>query len=182
MNAEQLLAIATSEFGQAIVTVVVTLLGTVVQYRRTGRLPLAELPWRAGRRILYAVRRRWFTVPRPDTTQITVDASLDEVHDRLAEASYNPGWPLSYHYYGEDFNARRYFFDPSRPHPHRQLHIRGFETADGVELIAHEEPAPEHHPRAHLREADMHDAIGWLEDVWDARNLDPRGFERIGAE
>lgn len=182
MNADQLLALADSQLVQALAALLAGLAGTAHRYRKTGRIPLATLPWRAIRRTLYAARRRWFTVPRPDTDVFVVDTPLDDVQDALAASSYNPGWPLSYRYYGEDLNTRRYFYDSTRPHPHRQLHIRGFETADGaVELVAHEEPAPEHHPRAHLTEVDMHDATQWLEDVWDAKNLDPRGFERIGT-
>lgn len=180
MTPDQLLAFATSDLGQALVAFATTLAGTAVQYRRTGRIPLAGLPWRALRRTLYAVRRRWFTVPRPDTTQITVtETSLDDIHDRLAAASFNPGWPLSYHYYGEDLNTRRYYYDPTRPYPHRQLHIRGFETTDDtVELVAHEEPAPEHHPRAHLKEVDRHDATSWLETAWADGEFNPQRFQR----
>ncbi len=182
-SVEQLLALAQSPLGKALLSLVAAVSGTAVQYRRTGRVPLAGLPWRAFRRVLYAVRRRWFSVERPDRDPTAVDEPLDDVRNALAEASYNPGWPLSYRYYGEDLNARRYVYDPTRPHPHRQLHIRGFETADGtVELIAHEEPAPEHHPRAHLKEIDMHDASDWLADVWDAKTLDPRGFDRHGGQ
>ncbi|WP_135807347.1 hypothetical protein [Halorussus marinus] len=182
MTIDQLLKLANSQLVQALVALIIGGAGTVHRYQKTGRIPLSTLPWRALRRTLYAVRRRWFTVERPSGDPTIVDESLDDVRDALAAASYNPGWPLSYHYYGEDLNARRYFRDPTRPHPHRQIHIRGFETADGVELIAHEEPAPEHHPRAHLKEVDMHDSTQWLADVWDAKNLDPRGFERITPE
>ncbi len=179
MTIEELLALAQSPLGKAILTLVGALSGTAVQYRRTGTVPLADVPWRAFRRILYAIRRRWFTVDRPNNAVTSINASITEIRDRLAEQSYNPGWPLSYRYYGEDLNARRYFYDPTRPHPHRQLHIRGFETADGaVELTAHEEPAPEHHPRAHLKELDMHDATDWVDDTWESKNLDPRGFQR----
>jgi hypothetical protein len=182
MNAEQLLTLLDSQLIQAAIALLAGSTTAIHRYRKTGRIPLATLPWRALRRTIYALRRRFFSVERPDRDPAVIDTSLDDVHDRLAEASYNPGWPLSYHYYGEDLNARRYYYDPTRPHPHRQLHIRGFETGDGVELVAHEEPAPEHHPRAHLKEVDMHDATQWLKDVWDAKHLDPRAFERIGTE
>ncbi|WP_435175619.1 hypothetical protein [Halorussus sp. AFM4] len=183
MTIQDLLELAQSPLGQALVALAGAVSTTAVQYRRTGRVPLADVPWRALRRVLYAARRRFFSVERPDVDVFTVDASLNDVRRTLAAQSYNPGWPLSYHYYGEDLNARRYFYDPTRPHPHRQLHIRGFETTEGaVELIAHEEPAPEHHPRAHLKEIDLHDATAWVEDVWDSKNLDPRGFERIGPK
>jgi len=178
MSVEQLLALAQSPLGKAVLALIGAVSGTAVQYRKTGQIPLSGLPWRALRRLLYAARRRWFTVPRPDTDAVVVEESLEEVRATLAEASYNPGWPLSYKYYGEDLNARRYFFDPTRAHPHRQLHIRGFETPDGVELVAHEEPAPEHHPRAHLKELDMHPATTWVGETWESKNLDPRNSPR----
>ncbi|MFC4549396.1 MULTISPECIES: hypothetical protein [Halorussus] len=180
MNVDHVLTLANSPLAQAVAALLVGLLGTVHRYRQTGKVPLAGVPWRALRRVIYAGRRRWFTVERPtvDAALRLVDRPVEDVRATLAEQSYNPGWLLSYHYYGEDLNARRYFYDPTRPHPHRQLHIRGFKTGEGVELVAHEEPAPEHHPRAHLKEVDMHDATTWVHENWDSKNLDPRGFER----
>lgn len=183
MNLEHLLELAQSPLGKALAVLLTGTLGTAVQYRRTGQIPLATLPWRAFRRTFYAVRRRFFTVERPDREPFVVDASLDGVRDTVASQSYNPGWPLSYRYYGEDLNARRYYLDPARAYPHRQLHIRGFETEDGrTELIAHDEPAAEHFPRAHVKEIDMHDATDWVADTWPSQNLDPRGFERSSSE
>lgn len=179
MTIEQALTLANSPVVQALVALVTGLIGTAVRYRQTGRLPLATLPWRALRRTVYALRRQYFTVPRPDREPFVVTETVDAVRDQLASQSYNPNWTLSYRYYDEDLNARRYYHDPERAYPHRQLHIRGFEADDGtVELIAHEEPAPEHHPRAHLKEVDLHDATDWLADTWESQNLDPRGFER----
>ncbi|WP_135852621.1 hypothetical protein [Halorussus salinus] len=176
MSVEQLLALAQSPLGKALGALVLGLTGTLARYRQTGRVPLSGLPWRALRRTLYAVRRRWFTVSKPDRDPVVLDTTIEDLHDMLAEKSYNPGWPLSYRYYGEDLNARRYYFDATRPHPHRQLHIRGFQTDDGVEVHAHEEPAPEHHPRAHLKELDMHPATDWVETAWTNTDFDPRTF------
>ena len=178
MNTTELLAVVNSPLGQTLIALVAAVAGTAPRYRKTGQVPLSTLPWRAIRQLVYQFRRRFFSVERPDTQPFVVDASLDDVQELLAEQSYNPGWMLSYRYYGEDLNTRRYFYDPTRPHPHRQMHIRGFETSDGVELIAHEEPAPEHHPRAHLKEVDIHPATEWVDRNWTDRNLDPRGYQR----
>ena len=179
MTPEQVLTFAESPLGKALLALATASAGTAVQYRRTGRVPLTGVPWRALRRVFYAARRRWFTVPQPDITPAVVKAGVNDVRATLAEQSYNPGWPLSYRYYGEDLNARRYYYDPTRAHPHRQLHIRGFLTDEGsVELIAHDEPAPEHHPRAHLLVVDLHDATAWVGEIWSSENLDPRGFQR----
>ncbi|MDL0127087.1 hypothetical protein [Halobacterium salinarum] len=182
MNAGDLLAwaIENRELAITLLTVLTGTGGTVRHYQRTGRLPLSTLPWRGLRRLFYRARKHFFTVRRPKQPSFTPVDPIDAVRDRLGRESYQPGWPLSYHYYGEDLNARRYVFDPDAEHPHRQLHIRGFELDNGsVELIAHEEPDPIMHPRAHLAEQDMHDATPWLKDAWTASaGLDPRTFDR----
>jgi hypothetical protein len=171
------------ELAITLLTLLTGTAGSVRHYRRTGRLPLRTLPWRAYRRLFYTLRKRYFTVPRPTKEALQVNTSIDDVRTRLGEESFEPGWPLSYRYHGEDLNARRYFYDPSRDLPHRQLHIRGFELDSGnVELLAHEEPAPKHHPRAHLEESDMHDATPWLESAWRSPALDPRTFDSQGTD
>jgi hypothetical protein len=166
-----------------VATLATALLGTgasVRHYRRTGNLPLRTLPWRAFRRLAYRLRRHLWTVPRPAKQGFVVQDSVDAIRTRLGRESFEPGWPLSYHYHGEDLNARRYYLDPGAEYPHRQLHIRGFTLEDGagVELLVHDEPAPKHHPRAHLREEDLADAREWLADAWPSPALDPRTFDR----
>lgn len=130
-----------------------------------GRFSLTDLPWRFIRRAAYALRRRLFTVAKPDKDGIVVTLSIDEIRLLLGVNYFNPRWALSYQYHGEDLNMRRYYYDPDRDLPHRQVHVRGFEVADGVQLLAHEEPAPEHHPRAHLRSKDMRDATQGVTDL-----------------
>lgn len=150
----------------AAVTLTLALPALYHRYQRQGELSPSRLPWRAIRRLLYEGRRLWFTVEKPDSESFTVERSLDEIETILGDKSYNPRWALSYHYYGESYNARQYYLDPSREHPHRQVHVRGFENGDGtVELMCHEEPAPEHHPRAHLREDDMQSACRWVSET-----------------
>lgn len=166
---------------QLALTIFTALAGTgeaARRYRRTGQVPLSTLPWRAFRRLYYRLRKHFFTVRRPKKPTFTLDGSgLEAVRTRLGEDSYEPGWPLSYYYYGEDLNARRYYFQPDAEYPHRQIHIRGFELDDdSVELLAHDEPAPKHHPRAHLNEVDIHDATEWLEGQWRTQSIDPRTY------
>ncbi|NHN40550.1 hypothetical protein G9C85_02715 [Halorubellus sp. JP-L1] len=153
--------------------------GAARHYRKTGRVPLSSLPWRALRRLGYHLRRRFFSTPKPPIDALgAIQGNLEDVRVALGQQSYEPGWLLSYHYKGEDLNARRYFYDPSLEYPHRQLHIRGWDRGDHVAIDAHEEPAPLQHPRAHLREVDMQDATAWVTDAYDAGNgLDPRGFQ-----
>lgn len=185
MQAEALLtwALENPERALTILTALAGTIGGARHYRRTGKLPLSTLPWRAYRRLFYTLRKRFFTVPRPRKPSFTPREDLEAIRTRLGKESFEPGWPLSYRYHGEDLNARRYFYDPSRELPHRQLHIRGFQLDDGsVELIAHEEPAPKHHPRAHLKEVDMADTTAWLESAWASPALDPRTFDRQQTE
>lgn len=174
-------ALRNPEIAGTILTLLTGGAGAARNYARTGSLPLSTLPWRAFRRLFYHVRKRLFTIRRPNKRSVHLDADVEEVSVGLGRASYEPGWPLSYHYYGEDLNARRYYLDPGRQYPHRQLHVRGFATADGgTEIIAHEEPAPLQHPRAHLRSADMTDATAWVGEQWSAGGLDPTTFDATG--
>lgn len=167
---------------QLAITILTALAGSgqaARHYRRTGKIPLSTLPWRAFRRLAYNARKRFFTVPRPRKREFIVDSTLDDVRNRLASESYQPAWILSYKYHGEDLNTRRYYHDPDREYPHRQIHIRGFQlqNENAIALIAHEEPAPEYHPRVHLQDSDMADATRWLQAQWDSPALDPRTYE-----
>jgi len=173
-------ALANREFVATVATVFLGGGGAARHYRRTGQIPLSTLPWRAFRRLAYTLRRRFFSVSRPRKQPFTLEnTSIDDVRTRLGTESFQPAWPLSYKYEGEDLNARRYFFAPQAEYPHRQLHVRGFALDEGaVELIAHDEPAPEFHPKAHLKEVDMADATAWLQEAWQTPALDPRTFDR----
>ncbi len=92
---------------------------------------------------------------KPDSPSFVVDRSASDVRETLAKQGFVPEWPLSYRYGGEVLNARLYFYDPAEKLPHRQVHVRGFEHSRGLELMCHEEPTPDHHPKAHLRSDDM---------------------------
>lgn len=168
------------ETATAIATMLAGVGGAARHYRQTGTIPLRTLPWRAFRALVYRLRRHLFTTPAPAAeTLVTVGDSLETVAARLGQQSYELQWPLSYHYRGEDLNARRYYYDPDREYPHRQLHIRGWERDDGaVDLYAHEEASAVHHPRRHLSGRDMAPATAWVGDRYgNATGLDPRGFD-----
>lgn len=171
-------AAAHPELATALTTAVAGSGRAAQQFHRTGKIPLATLPWRALRRLAYAARKRFFTIPRPRKKPFVVDEELSSIRDRLATESFEPAWALSYRYHGEDLNARRYYFDSEADYPHRQIHVRGFELERGaVELQAHDEPAPKHHPKAHLQEVAMRDATDWIGEAWERPSLDPRTFE-----
>ncbi|WP_435349767.1 hypothetical protein [Haloarchaeobius sp. HRN-SO-5] len=159
-------------------TAIATTVGVAHRYRRTGRFPLASLPWRALRRLGYIAHRRFFTSPKPPAEHMgTVHGTLAEVRTTLGKQSYEPGWLLSYHYRGEDLNTRRYYYSPGREYPHRQLHVRGWTTdGESIDIDAHDEPSPLQHPKAHLREIDIDDATDWVTDAYNTTGLDPRGF------
>lgn len=186
MTPNELLAWATRHpsFLFTILTALAGTGGAARHYRKHGTLPLSSLPWRAYRRLYYTLRRRFFTVPRPrKPTYTPQDVDVDTIRTRLGRESFESGWPLSYRYHGEDLNTRRYYLAPDADYPHRQIHIRGFQLESGdVELIAHDEPAPKHHPRAHLQESDMHDATEWLREAWESPALDPRTFDRAETD
>ena len=165
------------------VTLLTALLGSgeaVRRYHRTGDIPLRTLPWRAIRRLAYALRRRIFSVGKPSAQfRADLELTLDELTTLVATQGYEPAWPFSYYYHGEDLNARRYFYAPDQEFPHRQLHIRAWDAGDGVEVHAHEEPSALHHPKAHLQGTDMQGATDWVVDRADSNPsaLDPRGFQ-----
>lgn len=172
-------ALAHPDVTTALLALVTGSAHTARTYRRTGRLPLSALPWRAFRRLAFAIRRRWFTYPKPSESALgTIDARFPGFTVALARQSYEPAWPFSFYYKGEDLNARRYVLDESREYPHRQVHIRAWDEGDHVEIEAHEEPSALHHPRKHLQSTDMHDATDWVAERYSNGNgLDPRGFE-----
>lgn len=123
---------------------------------RESKMDIRDIPWRTFRRSVYEFRKHFFTKEKPDVPTLMVEHSVETVSGEFGMEFLNPKWPLSYRYYGEDYNARRYFYDKSKEYPHRQLHIRGFEKENGkLELMAHVESAPEHHPKAHLKEKEL---------------------------
>lgn len=132
------------------------------RYQRTGSLRLKTLPWRAFRRFIYELRATYFTREKPDNASVTVDRDLEVIRETLGRQSYAPAWLLSYRYFSEDANLRHYYLDPGREYPHRQIHVRCFQHDDSVELLCHEEPAPDYHPIAHLKATDQQTANSWV--------------------
>lgn len=145
-------------------------------YKRTGNIPFKKLPWRSIRRVFYTVRATVFTFDAPPE-KTAIDGTLQEFEGAIGKQSYIIDWPFSYHYKGEDVNAARYYYDPSKDHPHRQVHIRAWVDEDGTTTYAHDEPSAIHHIGAHLRGVDMDDVTEWVADNWsDEDGLDPRNL------
>ncbi len=166
----------------AIVAFVTAAAGTIRYYKRTGTVPIRKLPWRAFRKLFYTLRVEFATKGHPADT-IKLEGTLEEVKNEFAKNSYEPEWPLSYHYHGEDANLRRYYYDPSAEHPHRQMHTRLFVDENGVvSEYSHDEPSAVHHPIAHIRSKHMKDATEWIAEAYSKEGgrsltLDPQHFE-----
>jgi len=150
---------------------------TYRQYRKTGRFRLVSLPFRSFKRLIYYIRG--YVLRRPqkptgDEIEPLPGYTLDEAKELFAKQSYEPEWPLSYAYKGEDANLRRYYYNDSFELPHRQMHIRLWNDGDGLEQHTHEEPSAIHHPKGHLSAGTQNNATQWLKKAPDQAN--PRGF------
>lgn len=135
--------------------VLIALIEAARRFQMTGKIPLTQLPWTAKRQLFRWVRKSYFTVDRPDHASFVVDLTVDELEEVLGRQGFVPEWPLSYRYGGEVANLRLYFYEATKELPHRQVHVRAFEHENGLELMCHEEPTPDHHPQEHLESHDM---------------------------
>lgn len=110
-----------------------------------------RVPLGSPRLSLWWLRKMWFTRFRPSTPSVVVPLSEDTVTRLLDRNDFVVGWPWSYNYCNEILNRRRI---ECIEHPSsldwRQIHVRGYDHPDGIELIAHFEPKPRRHPRAHV--------------------------------
>lgn len=166
VDATQIADVLSSIDPDLAITIIMLAMGMVEsarRFRETGKIPYRELPWAAKRELFRWFRQSYFTVDKPDGPSFTVDRTLNDVETSLMTMGFVPDWPLSYMYGGEDGNLRRYFYDPSKDLPHRQIHVRLFEVQGGVEVMAHTEPDPYHHPKEHLASTDMENeaAVEW---------------------
>lgn len=170
----------------AVVTAVGSgLLAAYSYYRRTGSISLSRLPLGALRRLFYTLRVVFATVPG-HFEAFPLNITEEEAERYLGGQSYTLDWPFSFAYRGEDVNAARYYYDPEREYPHRQLHIRLRIRGGVVQGIdAHEEASALHHPLAHIRERTFTDATEWVNQRWSFRNpqgLDPRTFDGLDGQ
>ncbi|QPL12254.1 hypothetical protein HrrHc1_165 [Halorubrum phage Hardycor1] len=180
---EPYLGTGTAATAVAAIALLVGLGRVALKYRRTGEVGFSDLPFRAKVRLIRAIRVEYFTKGTP-STRSPVGEDNDAVTDLLAEHGYIPRWPLSYHYHGEVSNLVRYYYDPDRDLPHRQVHVRLFDREDGedgVDVYAHEEPFAVLHPVAHVESEDMTDVTAQVVDAYrvardagDESILDPR--------
>lgn len=111
-----------------------------------------QLSLRSLRGGLWRLRKLCFTRSRSPEPSIVIPESNEVVTNLLSRNDFVPGWAVSYNYQDEILNLRRI---ERLTHPSGfdwwQVHIRGYDHPDGIELTAHFEPEPRRHPRAHLR-------------------------------
>lgn len=109
------------------------------------------LPLKSLRGSFWWLRKLCFTRPRSSEPSIIIPQSKEAVADLLSRNDFVPSWTVSYNYRDEILNFRRV---ERLAHPSEfewwQVHIRGYDHADGIELTAHFEPEPRRHPRAHI--------------------------------
>jgi hypothetical protein len=88
--------------------------------------------------------------PKSRTTiDAIIDASKEDVRTALGDSYFTNGWELSFRYRGEDMNMRR----PLRKddvYQWYQIHVRAWETENGLELSVHEDLEPTAYPYYHL--------------------------------
>jgi len=120
-------------------TAVTGLTGALAHWRKTGKLPIGRLPYRALRKTLKDLRHRYYRKPRPrGVPALLVDADPPSVGHTL-RGQYFEYPPTSFKYDAEAVNLRR----PAgtKPGPTTgepvpmELHARGFETTDGRTLL-----------------------------------------------
>lgn len=134
---------------------IVSLAGSARYYRNTGSVSLRRLPWRLIRRLGHTLRAAFFTVNRPNHPTINTTASVETLIDVLGRESYAPNWEFSYRYNGEDANLSRVEYAPQDGLRWFQTHVRIFDDGEHRTIMAHWEPEPTEHPRAHLAERHM---------------------------
>jgi hypothetical protein len=110
-----------------------------------------QLPLKSFRECLWWLRKLCFTRPRSLEPSIIVSESKETVLDLFSQSGFTPAWTVSYNYRGEILNLRRIErFAHSSGLDWWQVHIRGYDHADDIELTAHFEPEPRRHPHAHI--------------------------------
>lgn len=110
-----------------------------------------DTPFRNLRFSLWWIRKTFFARPRSDVPAFRVPLGPGEVKELLGRHNFEPGWNTSYYYYDEVLNLRRpEYHDHETGYEWWQVHVRGYDHPEGVELEAHFETDPSEHPDAHV--------------------------------
>jgi hypothetical protein len=140
---------------------------------------LPETPLASLRRSIWWFRKTFFTKPRPGNAGFVVPLTEDEAERLLGRHYFDPGWEFSYSYRHEILNLRRVeFFDhPDYPeYEWWQVHVRGYDHPDGIELTAHFETEPTENPDAHVDMVglELERGMDALENVLDEEGIEYR--------
>lgn len=120
---------------------------------------LRSIPYKPLKRLIRAIRIRYYTVPWPEDVPSTIIEDDPESFEAVLRNWYGfEGMLLSYRYEGEALNLRRPAGEDSQSRQ-RELHIRAREVDDGLEVIGHVEASRYEHKTAHIEE----DGLRWLE-------------------
>lgn len=115
---------------------------------------LPEGPLKMARFALWWIRKTFFAKAKPPNPAVFVDLTEAEIVELLGTAHFEPAWEFSYSYRHEVINLRRVEYVADHPLDYRwwQVHVRGYEHADGrFELAAHFELEPTEYPSSHIK-------------------------------
>lgn len=113
---------------------------------------LRDLPFDLLVGTIQAIRRTGpFTVTWKDYPHIIIDGDSAEIEEYLRNNHHAEGMLLAYYYEGEDFNLRTPW-GLDEEGKQLELHFRGKEREDGVEVIAHMERSRYEHKEDHINE------------------------------
>lgn len=116
-------------------------------------LNLGDVPWNTLRHAFLWGKKTFVTDDRSNVPTLRVDATKSEIQEVLGRRYFEPNWEFSTYYAGEVLNLRRVQFVAHDRITWWQIHIRGFQDGESLELDPHWEPEPTEHPDAHLSEA-----------------------------
>lgn len=108
------------------------------------------IPWQSVLKLYWTLRATFFTAPKKDPN-LRVYCTVEELRAALGEAYFTNDWEFSYDE-GEDVNMRRPEYVSSRSGSDRwcQVHVRGYEQGEYIDLACHHELEPSENPRGHL--------------------------------
>ena len=138
-----------------------------------------EAPLKNIRRSFWWIRKTFFTKSRTPTPSFVVEMSKPQIVRVFGQRHFEPGWEMSYNYHGEVLNIRRVVYANDGKYEWWQVHIRGFNHPNGIELTAHYETEPAEHPDAHIDlygiETDHGMAV--VREILEDENIDYRRLE-----
>lgn len=142
-------------------------------------LHIHEAPLQNLRHSLWWIRKTFFTRSRSPVPSYLVSLSKPELQALFGSRHFEPGWELSYNYHGEVLNLRRVEWVDHEDYHWWQVHIRGYNHEDGIELTAHFETEPAEHPDAHigLEALDVDTGMEAVKAILEAEGIQYRSLE-----